>query len=327
MNFTARCFLTSKPGEDITDCEDSIFPPPTSSTFEHHRSLAVSDGTTTSFFSGLWSRTLTKHFASNPEAVFELSWEQWLQPAQKEWQSEVGQLAQSNRVSLFTRNGVRSRRPAAATFAAILLDPVLPNGTIPWRAITLGDSCLFFLRQDGRRSIPLTRAEQFSNWVAAADSYETPQAHLPTRHLSTPRGEEAPLQEGDVIMLATDALSRWLLLREELGHPVWGTLLSLESAVQFEALVADARAETFSPLEPDDVALAILTTGTAHEYIHKGTFKPRSLASEPKAPSPTISSEKLSSENTGSHFEPLHLTPLDGAAHPCQQAPGSLPAQ
>lgn len=274
MNCTTRCFLTSKPGEELCDCEDSIYPLPTTEVLEKHRAYAVSDGTTTSFFSGLWSKIITEHFASKPDDLFDLPWGEWLKPPQQKWQSHMAKIAESNRTSMFTRNGILERRPAAATLAALLLDPPLSNGTVPWKAVILGDSCIFFLRREGPTSIQLTKADQFSNWVAAAESYEARQADLPTTTFSAPHGDEPPLQQGDVVLLATDALSRWLLLRAELGYPVWGTLLTLERTSDFERFIADARSGKTFPLEPDDVALIVLTTGPAHEYIQESFFDP-----------------------------------------------------
>ena len=273
MNFSHRCFLASKPGENLSDCEDSIFPEPESNESDAIHSFAVSDGTTTSFFSGLWSKILTAHFASDPKAVFDTEWSEWLKLAQQAWQIEVRTIASSTGVSMFTRNGVRERRPAAATFAAVLFEDPDTDNTIPWKAVVLGDSCLFLLRYNGHRSIQLTRSEQFSNWVSAAESYATPLPHLPTFHFSRPRGDEENLKEGDVAILATDALSRWLLLRAELELPVWGTLLALKSQSEFEKFVSDARSQKTAPLEPDDVALVVFQTGPAHEYISRAVFE------------------------------------------------------
>ncbi len=285
MDFTSQCFIAPKLGEAPDDCEDSIFPEPGDGPDAAKGVFAVSDGTTTSFFSGLWARILTRRFAADPGAAFDLTWGEWLKDAQQEWQAEVRLRAEAAGASFYTKNDVLVRKPGAATFVGLRLEPPLPDGVIPWRALVLGDSCLFILGKDGSRSMVLTKAEEFSNMVQAAESYEIVAAHLPKKFASSPDGAESGLAEGDVALLATDALSKWLLARAELGQPIWGTVLSLRSQSEFETFIADARREAEVPLDNDDVALVVVKLGTPHERYGLGSFEPKPKPEKPPTPS------------------------------------------
>jgi len=281
-----QTFLAPKQGEDRESCEDSIRPEPGKSA---DGAFAVSDGTTTSFFSGLWARILTRRFAENPSAAFDSAWHDWLGAAQKDWQAEVRQRAEATDASFYTRNDVLGRKPAAATFVGLVLDPPKPGGGIPWRALVLGDSCLFLLGKDGPRSMELTKAEEFSYIVKAAESYAVENPHLPKRRGSSPEGTEPDLIDGDSILLATDALSKWLLLRAEHDRPVWGSVLSLATEGDFETFVHDARRESDDALENDDVALAVLKIGDPHESYRQCRFEPKPRVEKPCPPPPSPS--------------------------------------
>ena len=134
---TVRTFLTSKKGEEFEDCQDSIHPFPSLPTDTGSGVFAVSDGTTTSFFSRAWSAILTRHFAENPGQAF-ADWDGWLRNAQTEWKSEIGKIVETGKASFFVVNGFRAHKPAAATFAGLALGESTGAG-IPWRALVLGD--------------------------------------------------------------------------------------------------------------------------------------------------------------------------------------------
>ncbi len=282
---TVQTFVTSKDGEPTEDCEDSIHPMPGCAADDVPLvAFAVSDGVTTSFFGGVWAQMLTARFAECPAAVFDpsSSWVDWLKPPQDQWQAEMRKRAAAETASFYMRNDVVSRRPAAATFVGLLLDSPAPDGTIPWRALVLGDSCLFILRKDRPHSLKLTKATEFSNIVSSAESYACDRPFQPDFYR-----DEKPLEEGDTVLLATDALSKWLLLRDEEGHPVWGTILGLTGRADFETLVGHARREERNPLENDDVALGIISIGQPHQLYRAARFEPRPRpVPQPRAPKP-----------------------------------------
>ena len=312
MDWTIQTFLAPKQGEPREDCEDSIHPAPgNGAEGALAEEAAVSDGTATSFFSGLWARILTRRFAANPAAAFDSAWLDWLASAQQEWQAETKKLAEAKEASFYTKNDVLCRKPGAATFVGLVLDPPKPGGGIPWRALVLGDSCLFLLGRDGPRSMELTKAEEFSYMVKAAETYEIENPHLPWKFGSGPWGGEAELIDGDSIMLATDALSKWLLLRAEHGRPVWGTVLSLAAESDFETFIDNARRESDDPLDNDDVSLAILKIGSPHERYIGCRFEPKPRVEEPpRAPGAPLKASLPPGPAKAAQDTPWRKTPV-----------------
>src|SRR6266487_254083 len=118
---SARTFLACKEGEELDDCQDSIYPAPAPATRNLESeagAYAISDGATTSFFSRTWAQILTKRFGEDPERIFK-DWNSWLKDAQSEWQQEIEKAAKSENASFLTINGLHAKRPAAATFVGL----------------------------------------------------------------------------------------------------------------------------------------------------------------------------------------------------------------
>ena len=270
---TVRTFLSSKKGEESDDCQDSIHPFQAAADDTENCIFAVSDGTTTSFFSRVWARTLTRHFAENPDQPFS-NWETWLRDAQEKWQAGVKERAEASDASFFTRNGFHAHKPAAATLAALALGEASENGR-SWRALVLGDSCIFFLRENGQpRVLNLETSAEFSSVVKTVESWWKDDSHRPILIESLPTGVESPIAEHDTVLIASDALSKWMLLRHERDLPVWGSVLALNDDSEFVDLVAKARVEAEDPLENDDVALAVLRFGDPHPVYRGQRFEP-----------------------------------------------------
>lgn len=267
---SVRTFRAPKQNEQLSDCQDSIYPP---TGLDTNGAYAISDGTTTSFFSHYWAGILTQLFGESAEQAFS-DWPSWLRRAQQLWRTEVQAYAQSKDANFWTKNDFYAGKPAAATFIGLTLAKEEAYG-IPWRALVLGDSCLFFLRGEGQVvSYALTKSADFSYLVDALQSYDRTDNKTPERYESKPTGTEQPLIQGDAIILATDAFSKWLLLKQEKGQPVWGTIFSLRTQGDFDKVVANARCEDQDRLENDDVALGIITAGEVHSTYRDQIFVP-----------------------------------------------------
>jgi len=277
----ARTFLVWKDGDQWDDCQDSIYPMPDDLSGETY-AYAVADGVSTSFFSRRWARILTRKFGENPERVFE-DWQVWLEEAQAEWQLQIEKIAHSGKANFIVANGFRAKKPAAATFIGLTLTDHNEDGWT-WRAALVGDSCLFKLGKDGDvSSWNIKSSTEFCNVVPSVESWPRLNPYAPTQVGSAPFGSESPIRESDSVILATDALAKWLLKRHELGQPVWGTILKLERSEDFEDLVRRARSEEDNSLQNDDVALATLSFGAIHPVFAEQTFTPRPRSTEPKS--------------------------------------------
>jgi hypothetical protein len=269
--FLARTFLTCKKGEEWTDCQDSIYPAPEAA--GPTTAYAVADGATTSFFPRQWAQILTRRFATEPERVFG-DWARWLQEGQEEWLREIDKVAHSPTANFLVLNGFLAKRSAAATFVGLTITELTSEGW-SWRAILLGDSCLFRLQPDGLvSSWNLKLSSEFNSLVSAAESRPTGAPTMPIQFGSEPPGNETLIQCSESLVLTTDAMAKWLLKRAENGQAVWGTILGLQTAEAFQQLVDQARGEMTLALDNDDVALAVLIFGDTPAIFANQTFLP-----------------------------------------------------
>ncbi len=284
MQLTVHTFITHKLGDTESDCQDSVFPEPGQ---RSERIFAVADGATNSFFSRLWAQQLTRQFAEEPDKAFRKdSWNEWLSKAQVQWRGEVEKIAKAPGASFVTLNGFHGRKPAVATLVGLRLNEENEKG-IAWDAAVLGDSCLFHLREKTHDAYPELKGAEFTYIVDGLNSIPDGNASEPKISSATAGGDgtngPAPIVEGDVMLLATDALSQWMVKRDQMGEPVWGHVLRLETPAEFEKLVTDARKEAKEPMVNDDVSLVVLRFGKTHKVYAVQEYKPQ-LAPPPSPP-------------------------------------------
>jgi len=184
------------------------------------RRWAVADGAAESSFADAWARALVKGFVRSP-AVPPQQWDDWLPPLQRQWAEEVG----GRPLPWYAE--VKFEQGAFAAFLGLTL------GRRRWRAVAVGDSCLFLVR-GGRlqRSFPVTRSDEFSNNPWLVSSRASPED-------ARVRRAHGRWREGDLLLLMTDALAQWFLKQHEVGKRPWEPVLDL--------LKGPAPAEEFGP--------------------------------------------------------------------------------
>ncbi len=199
--------------------------------------LAVADGATESAFAKEWAERLTRGVveqgASTPES---------LRRAVPDWQAQW-------------RAAVRARaeegpwyvgaKAAEGAFATLLGLSLRADGR--WRAVSVGDGCLFRVR-DGApvRSWPFGAADAFTNRPALVPS-------RPGQTLPTPEATSGSWSAGDVFVLATDAVAAWLLAPESSVGPA---AAAAWDETQFRRAVEQGR--TKETLRNDDATLLIM---------------------------------------------------------------------
>ena len=122
-----------------------------------------------------------------------------------------------------------------------------------WRALAIGDSCLFQLRGDNLITVgPVCKSEQFDNSPFLLGSKSKDTIRRDGQNVSVHSGTWS---RGDRFYLATDALSQWLLLRNEADMPAWEMLreLGAKDTRDFDDLICEMRAE--HDLHNDDTTL------------------------------------------------------------------------
>ncbi len=229
--------------------------------------LALCDGASGSSLSRPWAALLAQQWIKDPfYSVDANSLLQWLQEPRQRWFAWVQEIW---RPSLDQRNNLTGNRPlapdrvrrmleqgAASTFLGIVLSPQ----TKTLRFASLGDTCFFIFRHDKatstwkcRLSIPFNSTASFSDRPPLLSSKleDNVAAALPYF-----RCEEKPFKNGDILLMATDALAQWLLDQLEQGQTEWFMLLSLPDQRTFAAFVDEQRQN--NQLQDDDTTLLVV---------------------------------------------------------------------
>jgi hypothetical protein len=255
MELLYKDFKLTKDGNPPDEYEDaSCFDP-------GKRLVAIADGATESSFAREWAQILTCAFVEDPGALPAKStgkkareatanWlKQWLQPLQKKWAQSINGTA----LPYFAR--ANFRQGAYSTFLGLRFeDPPMAGGKyLRWQAVAIGDSMLFKLH--GNRmgvSFPLGSSKDF--------------VYAPALICSRLFGNEniwekiqlksGTCRSGDVFILSTDALAKWLFSRQEAGSNPWSILRNLNNAEDFNRLVEKARAA--NELRNDDTTLILI---------------------------------------------------------------------
>jgi hypothetical protein len=232
-----RPFRVPRGGHSTEECEDAFAIDIFTGRF------AVADGATESAQSGLWAKLLVEAFVKEEIAP---GWPDWIIPLQRLW-AENAQMPDPESMPWFLEG--RYRDGAFATFLGLALDD------FRWRALAIGDSCLFQVRDDELLvAFPLTQASDFDNtpWLVGS---RLPTDDIPARQARRLEGEWRP---GDRLYLMTDALSHWFLSSLESGNKPWLELdfLGGKNEQVFADWVAQLRSERV--LKNDDTTLVVV---------------------------------------------------------------------
>lgn len=201
------------------------------------RAVAVADGATETAFARAWAEALARGLAGSPVTTEALS--ALLPEARAAWQSGVDARA----ATLPWYAAAKAEQGAGATLLGLRL---LPGGT--WRALALGDACLFRLAE-GENGLALLAAWPFDD-PAAFDNRPDLLTSLPSAPPSAPLVTEGEWRPGDVFLLATDALAAFLLAQDRAAEAASWTPETF-------AEVVDSARES-GALKNDDVTLAVL---------------------------------------------------------------------
>ena len=207
-------------------------------------------------------------------------------PLQKAWHASIAW----DRLPWFAEDKARS-----GAFAALLtfqIDPVeglgtdeatSARGTQRWRAVAIGDSCLFQVRDRALHvAFPIDRAEQFNSRPVLLSSNPANNDRV-WDAIALREGDGLP---GDIFLFATDALSHWILGEAEAGRRPWETLCDLRSHAAFVELMTRLRES--HAMRNDDVTLVRFVMPADSEWP---------LETKPDGPSDTPSEVEESAES------------------------------
>ena len=244
MNLTIYPFITHKKAESLDDCQDAL------EVNKEHSRYAVADGATRSFFPKCWAELLVKHFCERSDLFLSgENWKEWLVPIQEEWYKRVEERVKA-RNQFYLTNSFNAREPAVATFIGLEIDKAEGR----WQAVIIGDSCLFHKSHSGFKSHLIERSEDFTNHPEAFASF-------PERNHYNPKFVDGEIQSGDMFILATDALAKWIVQHEETDQveEALNHLKRIRTSEQFYSFVDLARDNENIRLVNDDVTLMLIS--------------------------------------------------------------------
>ena len=238
-------FVTHKKGETLADCQDAV-------EFNADRArYAIADGATRSFFPKMWAELLVKSFCEEVNLPLEMeSWEEWIEPLRKKWLKQVVSTVQETKRFISVDRLSRSES-AASTFVGLEIDKIKGE----WKAMIIGDSCLFHIEESELKESHLIRkSDDFTNRPEIFASFARDSIYEPI----VVTGKTKP---GDIFILATDALAKWIIQYQEAGKldNALEQLISIgEHRRQFKNFVEKAREAEDICLVNDDVAFLLI---------------------------------------------------------------------
>ncbi|HYT87494.1 MAG TPA: protein phosphatase 2C domain-containing protein [Gemmataceae bacterium] len=233
-----QAFSLPKRGNSAEEYEDAAAADPRRGRF------AIADGAAESSFAALWAQLLVTGFAT-AESTDLTPWLNWLPALQQRWDATVSGRA----LPWFAE--MKLQQGAFATFLGVIVEPAR------WRAVAVGDSCLFQIRR-GRlhRAFPLTSADGFGTTPWLVGSRTSCGAALEDRS----QRAEGDWQTGDRLWLMTDALALWFLEEVERCRGPWQELEGLlRAATPRDAFVEwVGKQRDACRLRNDDVTLMVI---------------------------------------------------------------------
>jgi hypothetical protein len=195
-------FWASKPGNHEHDWEDGFAASP------EHGLATVTDGASAGIYCRDWAAILAARFVRDcPQN----DWPLWWESCVCEWQMQIQGRCQSRPFQL--------RKVAEVGAAAALIGLQLAPFTdgrrrARWRAWSIGDCSLFLIRNNRLgMSFPFRRVEEFPYRpeLLGTNGQELPK-------IVTQSGCYRP---GDVFLLTSDAIARWLIGENERNPNCW----------------------------------------------------------------------------------------------------------
>ncbi|MDO4571416.1 MAG: hypothetical protein Q4D38_13610 [Planctomycetia bacterium] len=288
--FQSRSFLHPKDPQNPEQNQDAW-------RVDESRGIAVvADGVSSAIFSGIWAEILAQRVVESPPDVENKEhFAQWLAQRRKEWFDSID-----------TTNLTWFQKPklAAGAFSTLIWVKLEPcptpePGEDDWpehgvvepgkkcflvSGYALGDSCLFHIKP-GRKDSPIfPGTELFRVFpLEKSSDFEASPIVLGSADLGRDSFIEFHpirflVQEGDWVLLATDAVSQWILRSYESGvAPYWEQFWTL-SAQEWGAELDNMR-ET-GEIRYDDSTLSILHVGDAQVPLSDSGAVGRESATE-----------------------------------------------
>lgn len=259
-----RCFMLAKEGEPLVECQDRY------AIHAVNRCYAVADGVAGSFVPGPWARIVTQGFVERGgKFANKEDFQGWLMECSREWQSWIETRWIPTINALRERNGERPgdwsndlRQGAQTTLIGCSLFSNTEQHDAPTSAtvFAVGDSEFFLFSPnptggyDVAETFPFSDPNEFNVrpdtlvTVQRTDLLERAWVQRKTMHIN--------VFSGDLIVLASDALAKWLLTQMYQQTNKWLPLLTSHSAEEFERCVRGELQQGL--IEDDDLTMLVI---------------------------------------------------------------------
>lgn len=257
-----ECFILPKEGAPLVECQDRY------ALHAKYRCYAVADGVAGSFVPGPWARIIAKGFVErNGTFLNKEDFQDWLVKCSQQWHSWLDSrwLPTMQAISKYSgdSSGDRSKeiRPGAQTtlIGCSLLSQREQQGAASAVSVFAIGDCQFFLfrRNTGWslvETFPYSNPDEFGSRPVTLVT--TLRADLIERAWAERKTKLCKVYPGDIIVLASDTLAKWLLMQVHHHTDRWKPLLSGMTPAEFEQHI---RTELHNDhIEDDDLTMLII---------------------------------------------------------------------
>jgi hypothetical protein len=240
MRLQVNSYYATKAGNSATEWEDAC------GHSEQRGLAAVSDGASSSYRARQWAVRLTEDWIERPSKLDPQQFESWVHHSSQRMGAASGPDDGGGGETAWYV-GEAERRGSFATFLGVRFSKSATRAA--WNAIAVGDTCLFHVRGgDLLRAFPLSDPDEFSTTPPLLSSEQYRDSHGGTQAVCA----SGDLEPGDIVLLATDALSEGALLADTHEQPIWKALSNV-SHQTFDSLVSSLRDACL--VKNDDVTL------------------------------------------------------------------------
>ena len=305
MLFQSRSFWHPKDIEFANVYEDSFRVDPDQGI------IAIADGVSSAMFSKGWADILTQGVIENPPVVDDrASFAPWLANLRSVWTKTTD----LSKLNYFQRQKLDRVGGGYSTLLWIVLKRADENAdeqaetAYSLQATALGDCCVFVVR-DGQviTKFAMKDVQEFEEDPLSIGSCNSNHDDaLEFRFLDT------SCQGGDLVVLATDAISKWVYQQLEADEPVdWECLWNMtpNDWASRVAMLRDLPSDT--RMRVDDTTMVMLRMASRETLSATGNDDPEASKPLIVSPYPEAAAEPEASEAADAAEESFELTPTD----------------
>jgi Protein phosphatase 2C len=243
--FQSSHFSLNKTESTLQQNEDAVY------VSDQNLIYAISDGASSSPDAKTWSEMLVT--ASKDFGTDESKFENLLPGLKIKWETDWRRRKEENPSSDWWMDESHESLNAATLCVLSFSDTSNCLGNKKWTSLIVGDSCLFQIRENKLiNTSPLLHSSEFNNSPELICSNERIKDKL-VKHKN-----EGFARKGDIFILATDAVSSWILGNYEKNNLTRLNLMLDQNLdeQQFKKLIMDERLDR--SMEDDDSTIVIV---------------------------------------------------------------------